>query len=85
MIWSRLPCSLDNSTRKVLAFDANDFKPDVIAVAKKAGALVYVDRLGAADHVETWQDAIDQGADGIQTDHPEELVKYLRVKGYGKP
>jgi hypothetical protein len=32
-----------------------------------------------------WQEAIDQGADGIQTDHPEELVKYLREKGYRKP
>src|SRR5215472_2999467 len=30
---------------KVLAFDASDFKPDVIAVAKKGNALIYVDRL----------------------------------------
>jgi glycerophosphoryl diester phosphodiesterase len=67
---------------KVLAFDANDFKPDVIAVAKKAGALIYVDRLGAADNPTAWQAAIDQGADGIQTDHPEDLVKFLRAKGY---
>jgi glycerophosphoryl diester phosphodiesterase len=66
---------------KVLAFDANDFKPEVIAVAKKAGALIYVDRLGAADRPEIWQVAIDQGADGIQTDHPEDLAKYLASKG----
>lgn len=70
---------------KVLAFDANDFRPGVIAVAKKAGALIYVDRLGAADHEAAWQDAIDQGADGIQTDHPEELVRFLRQKGYKNP
>jgi glycerophosphoryl diester phosphodiesterase len=73
---------VDDLHPKVLAFDANDFKPEVIAVAKKAGALIYVDRLGAADTPGIWQAAIDQGADGIQTDHPEALVNYLREKGY---
>lgn len=76
---------VDELQVKVLAFDASDFKPDVIAVAKKGGALIYVDRLGPADNAATWQEAIDAGADGIQTDHPEELVKYLREKGYRKP
>jgi glycerophosphoryl diester phosphodiesterase len=70
---------------KVLAFDAGDFKPEVIAVAKKGSALIYVDRLGPADTPAAWQEAIDWGADGIQTDHPEELVEYLRGKGYKKP
>lgn len=70
---------------KVMAFDANDFKPDVIEVAKQGHALIYVDRLGPADNPAAWQEAIDQGADGIQTDHPEELVKYLIEKGYKKP
>jgi glycerophosphoryl diester phosphodiesterase len=44
--------------------------------------LIYVDRLGSADNAAAWQEAIDQGADGIQTDHPAELVRYLRDKGY---
>ncbi len=76
---------VDELHPRVFAFDANDFKPDVIAIAKQAGALVYVDRLWAADNAAAWQEAIDQGADGIQTDHPEELVGYLRSKGYRKP
>jgi glycerophosphoryl diester phosphodiesterase len=76
---------LDELRLKVMAFDASDFRPEVIAVAKKGNALVYVDRLGAADNAASWQEAIDQGADGIQTDHPEELVAYLRAKGYRKP
>lgn len=63
---------------KVMAFDAGDFKQEVIAVAKQAGALVYVDRLGPVDNPKGWQEAIDLGADGIQTDHPEDLVNYLR-------
>ena len=69
---------------KVLAFDANDFRPEVIAVAKRAGVEIYVDRLGPADNEASWQSAIDQGAAGIQTDHPEALVKFLRDKGYHK-
>jgi glycerophosphoryl diester phosphodiesterase len=69
---------------RVIAFDAGDFKDDVIAVAKQAQADIYVDRLGAADHPLNWQDAIDRGATGIQTDHPAELVQYLRSKGLHK-
>jgi glycerophosphoryl diester phosphodiesterase len=69
---------IDTLHLKVLAFDAGDFKPDVIAVAKKGNVLIYVDRLGPADNPEVWQQAIEMGADGIQTDHPEQLVKFLR-------
>ena len=69
---------------RVVAFDAGDFKDDVIAIAKKANVEIYVDRLGAADNVTNWQDAIDRGAAGIQTDKPAELVQYLRSRGLHK-
>lgn len=64
---------------QVLAFDANDFKDGVIACAKDANAKIYVDRLGDADNPETWQKAIDLGAEGIQTNLPAELAAYLRA------
>ena len=67
---------------KVVAFDARDFNDETIAVAKAAKAAIYVDRLGQADNAQAWQDAVDRGASGIQTDHPAELVEYLRKKGY---
>ena len=67
---------------KVMAFDASDFTDDVISVAKAAHVEIYVDRLGAADNETSWQDAIDRGATGIQTDKPAELAGYLRSKGY---
>lgn len=67
---------------KVIAFSASDWKPEIIAVAKQAPALIYVDRMGATDAPEGWQSAIDDGADGIQTDRPGPLVEYLREKGY---
>lgn len=67
---------------RVIAFDADDFKPEIIRIAKQANAQVYVDRMGKTDSPAGWQSAIDAGADGIQTDHPAELVQYLREKGY---
>ncbi len=66
---------------KVFAFGAQDWQNDLIDMAKEAGADLYVDRLGADDNPEKWQDAIDRGATGIQTDRPGELVAYLRAKG----
>ncbi|MBI3471071.1 MAG: glycerophosphodiester phosphodiesterase family protein [Candidatus Solibacter usitatus] len=66
---------------KVIAFDARDFQDDIIAVARQAGADIYVDRLGPADNERQWQDAVDRGATGIQTDRPEELIRYLKSKG----
>ena len=63
---------------RVVAFDAGDFKDDAIAVAKHAGVDIYVDRLGPADNARAWQDAVDRGAAGIQTNRPAELVEYLR-------
>jgi glycerophosphoryl diester phosphodiesterase len=65
---------------RVAAFDAVDFKDDVIAVAAKAGVAIYVDRLGLADNPAGWQDAVERGAAGIQTDRPAELVEYLRSR-----
>jgi glycerophosphoryl diester phosphodiesterase len=67
---------------RVIAFDADDFTPEIIRVVKQANAQVYVDRMGKTDAPAGWQAAIDAGADGIQTDHPAELVQYLREKGY---
>jgi glycerophosphoryl diester phosphodiesterase len=69
---------------KVVAFDARDWKDEVIAAVKAANAGLYVDRLGLADNPQAWEDAIRRGATGIQTDHPAELVRFLREKGWHK-
>jgi len=66
----------------VIAFGASDWKPEIIKIAKDSGAELYVDRMGPTDAPTGWQSAIDEGADGIQTDRPGELVQYLREKGY---
>jgi len=67
---------------RVAAFDARDWNAPTIAVARKAGIGLYVDRLGAADNPEGWQAAVEAGATGIQTDHPGELVRFLRERGW---
>ncbi len=66
---------------RVVAFGEGDWKDEIIAVAKQGSAGIYVDRLGAEDDPEHWQDAINRGATGIQTNRPAELVRYLRSNG----
>lgn len=69
---------------KVIAFSGRDFTPEIVGIAKGAGADVFVDRQGSTDLPAAWQEAIDLGATGIQTDRPRELVEYLRSRGYHK-
>jgi glycerophosphoryl diester phosphodiesterase len=63
---------------RVLAFDSRDFSAETLAIARRAGAEIFVDRLGRPDSPEGWRDAIARGASGIQTNHPRELIEYLR-------
>jgi len=72
---------LESMPLRVVAFDANDFKDELIAAAHAKKAMVFVDRLGSADNETAWEDAIRRGADGIQTDHPAELVAFLKSRG----
>jgi glycerophosphoryl diester phosphodiesterase len=66
----------------VLAFDNRDFDDPTITAARQAKVDIFVDRL--ANNPKAWQDAVDRGAAGIQTDYPAELVAYLRSKKYHK-
>ena len=69
---------------RVIAFDARDFRDDVIAPVKESKLDIYVDRLGREDTPEHWEDAVRRGATGIQSDRPADLVKFLRDKGWHK-
>lgn len=63
---------------RVVAFDHRDFQDELIAIARGAGADVFVDRLGQDDNEAAWADAVRRGATGIQTDRPAELVAFLK-------
>jgi glycerophosphoryl diester phosphodiesterase len=65
---------------RVIAFDNRDFDDATIAAARQASAGIFVDRL--ANDPGAWQNAIDRGATGIQTDYPDELAAFLRSHGY---
>jgi glycerophosphoryl diester phosphodiesterase len=75
---------IENLKLQVVAFDHKDFQPDVIAKAKQNNLLIYVDRLWMEDNPDSWLDAVNHGAAGIQTDHPAEAVRLLREKGMHK-
>lgn len=68
---------LQDLNPRVIAFDARDFQPHIIALAKQANKGIFVDRLGPADTREKWLEAIHLGATGIQTDHPAQLIQTL--------
>ncbi len=70
--------SLATLRPRVIAFDARDFRDDVIRIARAAGAGIFVDRLGLDDNEDSWKDAIRRGATGIQTDRPADLLAFLR-------
>jgi glycerophosphoryl diester phosphodiesterase len=65
---------------QLLGADERDFNSATIAAAKEANVGIFVDRQTEKE----WQDAVDQGAVGIQTNHPEELIAFLRAHGYHK-
>ena len=70
--------SLAKLRPRVIAFDARDFRDEVIRIARAAGADIFVDRLGSDDNEGSWRDAIRRGATGIQTDRPADLLAFLR-------
>jgi glycerophosphoryl diester phosphodiesterase len=60
--------------------DTSDYTADLIQQAHANGVKVYVDSLGGADNLTGWQKALDIGVDGIQTDHPDKLIEFLKAK-----
>lgn len=66
---------------KTVAFDRRDFRDEILALAIQAKVRVFVDRLGAEDNEQAWEDAVRRGATGIQSDHPAELIRFLARGG----
>jgi glycerophosphoryl diester phosphodiesterase len=63
---------------QLLGADERDFNALTIAAAKAADVGLFVDRQTEQE----WRDAVEQGAVGIQTNHPAELIRFLRANGY---
>ena len=54
---------------------------DLVSLMHKRKIAVWLDVQGKDERPEKWEQALKQGVDGLQTDHPEKLVKYLESRG----
>ena len=70
-----LPKTLKFMKPKVIAGSYDSFSEEFAKKCHDNGSIVIIDE-DDSDSKE-WQKAIDMGADGIQTDKPEELIKFL--------
>lgn len=61
----------------VIAPVMSQFNPEYLELAHINNVKVFVDE--ADGTVEEWARIIELGIDGIQTDHPEELIKYINT------
>jgi glycerophosphoryl diester phosphodiesterase len=63
---------------EILDGGVEEWTKELVADAHKVGAKVYVDCLNRMDNDVSFQHAIDIGVDGIQTDHPDRLIDFLK-------
>lgn len=53
--------------------------PALVAALKQSGLSVFLDVQMADEDPVKWKAAMDKGVHGVQTDHPEALLKYLQM------
>jgi len=60
------------------ATDSNP-NPSLISTIREHGLSVFIDAQITDENPEAWNAIMDKGIQGIQTDHPEALIKFLRA------
>ena len=65
---------LDEFSSSVVAPVWREFSWEFVKMSHEAGALAFVDEQSET----SWPHALEWGADGIQTDHPAELIEYVK-------
>lgn len=68
-----LPALLEQTKPRVVAATWKNFSKSFVEKCHAAGAIVIVDESDPG----CWAEALEWGTDGIQTDHPADLVKFL--------
>ena len=66
---------------KIEALD-NIYDAEMVQIAQNEGVAVWLDVQSPSEGPQTWDSALLKGINGMQTDHPEDLVKYLKTKGW---
>jgi len=72
-----LPKIIERFRPSVIAAIWRYYSPAFAEECHRAGAAVIVDESGP----DCWQDALTWNSDGIQTDHPAELIALLKLRG----
>jgi len=60
--------------------DYSDYTPELLKVATQSGLTVWPD-IQSPQEANNWDKALELGFKGLQTDHPEDLIRYLENKG----
>lgn len=76
----QLKTFLDRYPLEILDGDYTDYTPGMVAYANKEGKRVWPD-IQSPGEAANWDKAVELGFHGLQTDHPEDLINYLRKKG----
>jgi len=71
---------LEKTPVALLDGNFNSYTIAMVAAAKSAGTPVWPD-IQSTDEAGNWDRALELGFKGLQTDHPEQLIAYLKKKG----
>jgi len=69
---------LKNIQIDILDGDWTEYTPETVNAALKMGVPVWADMQSPKENEDYWKQGISLGLSGIQTDHPKELVIYVR-------
>jgi len=72
--WKKSPFAITDGS-------ARAYKPELIEKWHALGVGVVPDIQNPAEAPSQWKPMIDMGVDGLQTDHPEQLIAYLKELG----
>lgn len=72
---------LNQTPAEILDGRLNDYTTDLISLIHQKGVKVWIDVQHPREDSITWSQALSLPCDGLQTDHPEELINYLKQRG----
>lgn len=56
--------------------------PDLVEEARKLGVAAWLDVQSPQEGPASWDAALQKGVGGLQTDHPEALIRYLKLQKF---
>lgn len=72
---------LDKYHPEILDGNFDEYTPEMVQLAKAKGYLVLPDIQRAGEGPVLWEQAVQKGIRALQTDHPGDLVAWLKEKG----